>query len=89
MTTAGQELIKSAKEALAFARDYRSIMEQLGHDLGKKTLQIYDKKRHQEALLFSRSLGECFIIPVTYNNPSINTDENCPVIPVHDMGDLE
>lgn len=48
--TAGQQLIDSAKEALAFAR------------------------------------GEPNECVVHYPNDTIDTDAECPVIPVHDMG---
>lgn len=50
MTKAGQELIASAKEALAFARG---------------------------------EINECV---VHYPSEAINTDAECPIIPVHDMG---
>ena len=49
-TKTGQELIESAKEALAFAR------------------------------------GEPNECVVHYPNDAVDTDAECPVIPVHDMG---
>lgn len=53
MTDTGQELIKSAKESLAFAK------------------------------------GEPSDCVVYYPNDTVDTDADCPIIPVHDIGDLE
>ena len=75
MTTTGQELIESAKEALAFARG-EALCYQLNDD---STMSL---------IVGAKRLEKVSGLPFPKKQEVIDTDAECPIIPVHDMGDL-